>query len=124
MRTGNTTASASADRLEALLAQAGAGRSSWTTTVVWGVVVLTLAWAWQGAEMRPLDLIRDADKEVLSKIYNYSGFQESTNDQLTPIRQLELYKDRVKIENDANYNAEEKTRLLADIDKKLAALAK
>ena len=66
----------------------------------------------------------DADKEVMSKIYNYSGFKESTNDQLTPIRQLELYKDRVKIENDANYNAEEKTRLLADIDKKLAALAK
>jgi hypothetical protein len=35
-----------------------------------------------------------------------------------------LYKDRVKIENDAQYSAEEKTRLLADIDKKLAALAK
>ena len=66
----------------------------------------------------------DADKEVLSKIYNYSGFKESTNDQLIPIRQLELYKDRVKIENDANYSADEKTRLLADIDKKLAALAK
>jgi phosphonate transport system permease protein len=61
MSTGNTTASPSADRLEALLAQAGAGRSSWTTTLVWGVVPLTLAWAWQGAEMRPLDLIRDAD---------------------------------------------------------------
>ena len=66
----------------------------------------------------------DADKEVMSRIYNYSGFKESTNDQLTPIRQLELYKDRVKIENDANYSAEDKTRLLADIDKKLAALAK
>jgi len=66
----------------------------------------------------------DADKEVMSKIYNYSGFKESTNDQLIPIRQLELYKDRVKIENDAQYSAEEKTRLLADIDKKLAALAK
>jgi phosphonate transport system substrate-binding protein len=66
----------------------------------------------------------DADKEVMGKIYNYSGFKESTNDQLIPIRQLELYKDRVKIENDAQYSAEEKTRLLADIDKKLAALAK
>ena len=58
------------------------------------------------------------------QIYNYSGFKESTNDQLIPIRQLELFKDRVKIENDAQYSAEEKTRLLADIDKKLAALAK
>ena len=66
----------------------------------------------------------DADKEVMSKIYNYSGFKESTNDQLIPIRQLELYKDRVKVENDAQHSAEEKTRLLADIDKKLAALTK
>jgi phosphonate transport system substrate-binding protein len=66
----------------------------------------------------------DADKEVLKNIYNYSGFKESTNDQLTPIRQLELFKDRVKIENDAQYGAEEKARMLADIDKKLAALAK
>jgi phosphonate transport system permease protein len=61
MRTVQASASPSADRLEALLAQAGAGRSSWTTTVVWGVLLLVLAWAWQGAEMRPLDLIRDAD---------------------------------------------------------------
>ena len=61
MRTVQASASASADRLEALLAQAGAERSSWKTTVVWGVVLLVLAWAWQGAEMRPLDLIRDAD---------------------------------------------------------------
>jgi len=61
MRTVQASASPSADRLEALLAQAGAGRSSWITTIVWGVVLLVLAWAWQGAEMRPLDLIRDAD---------------------------------------------------------------
>jgi len=66
----------------------------------------------------------DADKEVLKNIYNYSGFKESTNDQLIPIRQLELFKDRVKVENDAQYSAEEKTKLLADLDKKLAALAK
>jgi len=61
MRTGQVSASPNADRLEGLLAQAGAGRSSWTTTIVWALVLLTLAWAWQGAEMRPLDLIRDAD---------------------------------------------------------------
>jgi len=66
----------------------------------------------------------DADKEVLKNIYNYSGFKESTNDQLIPIRQLELFKDRVKVENDTQYSAEEKTKLLADLDKKLAALAK
>lgn len=66
----------------------------------------------------------DSDKAVLKNIYNYSGFKESTNDQLIPIRQLELFKDRRKVENDEQYSAEEKARLLADIDKKLSALAK
>ena len=66
----------------------------------------------------------DSDKAVLKNIYNYSGFKESTNDQLIPIRQLEFFKDRRKVENDEQYSAEEKARLLADIDKKLSALAK
>ena len=66
----------------------------------------------------------DADKAVLKNIYNYSGFKESTNEQLIPIRQLELFKDRSKIENDLQYSAEEKAQRIADIDKKLAALAK
>ena len=65
-----------------------------------------------------------SDKAVLKNIYNYSGFKESTNDQLIPIRQLEFFKDRRKVENDEQYSAEEKARLLADIDKKLSALAK
>ena len=66
----------------------------------------------------------DADKAVLKNIYNYSGFKESTNEQLVPIRQLELFKDRSKVENDAQYSAEEKSKLIAEIDKKLAALNK
>jgi phosphonate transport system substrate-binding protein len=66
----------------------------------------------------------DADKAVLKNIYNYSGFKESTNDQLVPIRQLELFKDRAKVENDAQYSAEDKAKLIAEIDKKLAALNK
>ena len=77
MRTVQASASASADRLEALLSQAGAGRSSWTTTVVWGVVLLVLAWAWQGAEMRPLDLIRDADN---MRIYAREFFPPNFHD--------------------------------------------
>ena len=48
-------------RLQALLIEAAAGRSTWVSTLAWGVVLMLLAWAWQGAEMRPLDLIRDAD---------------------------------------------------------------
>jgi phosphonate transport system substrate-binding protein len=66
----------------------------------------------------------DADKLVLKNIYNYSGFKESTNDQLVPIRQLELFKDRRKVENDEQYSADEKAKLIAEIDKKLAALTK
>jgi phosphonate transport system substrate-binding protein len=66
----------------------------------------------------------DADKAVLKNIYNYSGFKESTNEQLVPIRQLELFKDRAKVENDAQYSAEEKAKLIGEIDKKLAALNK
>lgn len=66
----------------------------------------------------------DADKAVLKNIYNYSGFKESTNEQLVPIRQLELFKDRRKVENDEQYSAEEKAQRIADIDKKLAALVK
>ena len=57
----NPSTNSSTERLEALLMQAGGGRSAWSTTVVWALVLGTLAWAWQGAEMRPLDLIRDAD---------------------------------------------------------------
>jgi phosphonate transport system substrate-binding protein len=66
----------------------------------------------------------DADKAVLKNIYNYSGFKESTNEQLVPIRQLELFKDRRKVENDEQYSADEKAKLIAEIDKKLAALNK
>jgi phosphonate transport system substrate-binding protein len=65
-----------------------------------------------------------AEKLVLKNILNYGGFRESNNDQLIPTRQLELFKDRRKVENDEQYNAEEKAKLLAEIDKKLAALGK
>ena len=62
------------------------------------------------------------EKEVLKNIYNYSGFRESTNAQLIPIRQLEFYKDRVKIEADTAMNAEEKQKKLAEIDARLMEL--
>jgi phosphonate transport system substrate-binding protein len=66
----------------------------------------------------------DADRAVLKNIYNYSGFKESSNEQLVPIRQLELFKDRRKVENDEQYSADEKAQRIAEIDKKLAALNK
>lgn len=66
----------------------------------------------------------EAEKAVLKNIYNYGGFRESTNDQLIPIRQLELFRDRLKVENDERMSAGDKTRMLAEIDQKLAALRK
>ena len=65
-----------------------------------------------------------SEKAILKNIYSYGGFRESNNDQLIPIRQLELFRDRAKAQADDKLAADEKTRLLADIDRKLAALGK
>jgi phosphonate transport system substrate-binding protein len=64
----------------------------------------------------------DSEKLVLKNIYNYSGFRESSNAQLIPIRQLEYFKDRIKIEGDTTLSADDKKKQLADIDAKLAEL--
>ncbi len=63
------------------------------------------------------------EKRILGVIYNYGGFRDSNNDQLIPIRQLELFRDRAKVQNDEKMAADEKTKQLADIDRKLAALS-
>jgi phosphonate transport system substrate-binding protein len=64
------------------------------------------------------------EKEILKNMYRLAGFKASTDAQLLPIRQLELYKDRQKIENDANLADSGKRAKLAEIDVKLAELAK
>ena len=62
------------------------------------------------------------EKEVVMKISKLSGFKESSDKQLIPIRQLDLFGQRNKIEADtALADADKKTRL-AEIDKKLGAL--
>ena len=65
----------------------------------------------------------DREKAVIKNIYNYSGFRASSNAQLIPIRQLELFKDKRKIQDDGTLSAEEKTKQVHDIDVKLADLA-
>lgn len=62
------------------------------------------------------------EKAILKNIYNYGGFRDSNNDQLLPIRQLELFKDRRKVEGDAHMAAADRSKALAEIDRKLAAL--
>ena len=64
------------------------------------------------------------EKEILKNMYRLAGFKASTDAQLLPIRQLELFKDRQKIENDANLADSGKRAKLAEIDVKLADLAK
>ena len=63
------------------------------------------------------------EKDNLMKLNKLSGFKASTNSQLIPIRQLELYKIRNKAEGDASLAATDKQAKLADIDKQLAALS-
>jgi phosphonate transport system substrate-binding protein len=62
------------------------------------------------------------EKEVLMKISKLSGFKESTNRQLLPIRQLDLFSQRNKAESDANLAEADKKAKLAEIDKQLALL--
>lgn len=62
------------------------------------------------------------EKEILMKISKLSGFKASTNAQLIPIRELDLFGKRNKIESDTTIAAADKTRQLADIDKQLASL--
>ena len=64
------------------------------------------------------------EKDILKGMQQIAGFRESSDLQLVPIRQLELYKDRIKFENDEKMNAQERNTKIAEIDRKLADLAK
>lgn len=66
----------------------------------------------------------DREKEILKNMYRLAGFRASTDAQLIPIRQLELFKDRKKIENDDSMSEADKAAKFADIDAKLADLNK
>lgn len=66
----------------------------------------------------------EREKEILKNMYRLAGFKASTDAQLNPIRQLELFKDRKKIEADENMSAAEKKTKFDEIDAKLAVLAK
>lgn len=61
--------------------------------------------------------------EILAGL-KWAPFKPSTNDQLLPIRQLELFKAKVKMEADANMPAAEKAAKVAEIEAKLAELSK
>ena len=62
------------------------------------------------------------EKEVLMKISKLAGFKESNNRQLLPIRQLDLFSKRTKLESDSVISETSKKEQLTAIDKQLAAL--
>jgi len=63
------------------------------------------------------------EKAQLNKL-TLGGFQVSSNAQLKPVRQLELFKEKVKIEADVAMTADEKKIKLDDINRKLTDIAK
>lgn len=65
-----------------------------------------------------------AERDNLMKVSKLSAFKPSTNAQLVPIRQLELFRERNKLETDTAVPAAEKQAKLAEIDQRLAELAK
>lgn len=62
------------------------------------------------------------EKAVLKNIYNYGGFRPSTNAQLNPIRQLELYKELRKVETDTTISDAEKAKKVAELNDALAKI--
>jgi len=61
------------------------------------------------------------EREVMAKM-NWSMFKESSNAQLVPIRQLDFFSKRNKIESDTTLSDDDRKLRLAEIDKKLAEL--
>lgn len=64
----------------------------------------------------------DAQELAVLEALQLAPFKASSNDQLLPIRQLALFKQRASIANDDGLSAEDKESQLREIDDKLAAL--
>jgi len=67
---------------------------------------------------------KDAREKEILKTLTYSRFIESSNGQLKPIRQLELFRDKTRIESDASLTAADRQARLADIERRLAELGR
>ncbi|MDW8469530.1 MAG: phosphonate ABC transporter substrate-binding protein [Burkholderiales bacterium] len=63
----------------------------------------------------------EREREALRRI-GIAGFKASDNNQLLPIRQLELFRQRLALERDERLPAVEKQTRIADIDRRLAEL--
>lgn len=63
------------------------------------------------------------EKETLAAL-TYQGFRPSSDAQLVPIRQIELAKEKARIETDTTLAATDKEKKLADVTRRLADLDK
>ncbi|WP_369973924.1 phosphonate ABC transporter substrate-binding protein [Pelomonas sp. KK5] len=67
---------------------------------------------------------RDArEKAVLANI-EYSAIRASSDAQLVPIRQIELARERSRVESDTTLSAEDRAKKLKDLDGRLAELGR
>lgn len=66
---------------------------------------------------------KDAEREMANlKALTYQGFRASDNQQLVPIRQIELAREKAKVEADSTLGQAEKQKQLSELDGKLASL--
>ncbi|MEM5276033.1 phosphonate ABC transporter substrate-binding protein [Cupriavidus taiwanensis] len=63
------------------------------------------------------------EKQVLAAL-TYQGFRASSDAQLVPIRQIELAREKAKIESDTTLAAADKEKRLSDVTRRLAELDK
>lgn len=66
---------------------------------------------------------RDDREKAILKTLTWSGFKASDNTQLTPIRQLELARERSKVEADAALSPGDKAKKLQELDRRLGELS-
>jgi phosphonate transport system substrate-binding protein len=63
----------------------------------------------------------ERQKKVLAAL-SYTTPLASDNSQLLPIRQVALFRDKLKVQDDANLSAEDKAKRIAELDARLADL--
>lgn len=63
-------------------------------------------------------------EQAILQVIGYSAFRASSNTQLVPIRQIELARERSKVEADTGLAADERAKKLGDIDARIGELNK
>jgi len=67
---------------------------------------------------------RDAREKAILANIEYSAFRPSSDAQLVPVRQIELARERARVESDTTLDADEKVRKLKELDARLAELGR